>query len=318
MNVNNPQKLGSVISAERPTAVGGRVDLTKYIVVPVWFGCNNDCRICMLSGIRQKLPAMSLDLFRRLLLGIRDEGRFRNLILSGAEVTSFEGFLDFVEFARSLNWFTKIQIQTNGRRLSDRDYLSKLIAAGVNEFFISIHGLGELNDFVTRRPGSFRDIMGALDNLEMFPVNVISNTVLTSINYGSLAALMTFLAGRKISEHHLWNFFPMRRKDAGDLIVGLGDFVQILPSLQSIFTEAGRPLVLKSFPECTVRRSPLIHDSFFPVTVLPDKFWQEFSESGFGFCPYRHDCDARQCWGLSGAYLEKYGDERESLKPFKY
>ena len=133
MTLNNPRTPGPVISAHwsamGPAAASSRIDLTRYIVVPVWFGCNNDCRICMLSGIREKLPSMSLDLFRRLLCGIRDEGRFRNLILSGAEATMCEGFLEFVEFASSLNCFTKIQIQTNGRRLSDHDYLSKVVAA---------------------------------------------------------------------------------------------------------------------------------------------------------------------------------------------
>ena len=171
---------------------------------------------------------------------------------------------------------------------------------------------------MTRRSGSFRDITRALDNLERFPVNVISNTVLTSINCGSLIQLMDFLAGRKISEHHLWNFFPMRRKNAGDLIVGISDFVEILPALQQIMEKAKKPLVLKSFPYCTELKAPLVHDSFFPVTVLPDKFWQEFSESGFGFCPHRQSCDALQCWGLSRAYVEKYDDERGTLRPIRY
>ena len=68
-------------------------------------------------------------------------GRFDGLILSGAEVTTCPELEAYVRHAASLGRFKKIQIQTNGRRLSDRGRLEGLIESGVNEFFVSIHGL---------------------------------------------------------------------------------------------------------------------------------------------------------------------------------
>ena len=94
-----------------------RVDLSQYIVASIWWGCNNHCTICMLSGVPEKLRPIEYGDFKQLLMRIVDQARFRKLILSGAEVTTFKELDKYVRFAASLGWFEKIQIQTNGRRL---------------------------------------------------------------------------------------------------------------------------------------------------------------------------------------------------------
>ena len=294
-----------------------RVDLTQYVVISICFSCNNDCSICMLSGLKRKFPAIGFDRFKKVIIDIVNSGRFENLILSGAEVTTFNDLDKYVQFAASLGWFKKIQIQTNGRRLSEKGYLRHLIDCGVNEFFISIHGLDDVHDAVTRTSGSFDELAAGLKNLEAYDVNVISNTVLTKTNLHDMARLMTFLSNERISEIQLWNFFPMERTDTKDLVVSMKDFTEVLPEVLSIVKKAGKPLVLKSFPECLSMGEPGFFDSLFPVTVLPDVFWRKFSESGFGTCIYRQreECKAWKCWGLSSAYVQKYGDERNLLKP---
>lgn len=297
-----------------------RVDLKTYVVVSLWFGCNNACRICMLADIKDRLPVIGLERYKEVLIDIARLGRFKNLILSGAEVTTFDELGAYVRFAQSLGWFKKIQVQTNGRRLSDLRYLEHLIACGVNEFFVSIHGLEETHDHLTRRPGAFKETMKGLSNLKEFTgVHVITNTVVTKTNLHEIPALIMGLP-KTVSEVHLWNFFPMESEDTRDLVVSLKDFVRLLPQIYSITRAQGRPLTLKGFPECL----PVgdggqsgFFDNFFPVTVLPDMFWGKFSQSGFGRCPYRPGCDIGECWGLSNAYVQKYGDERDLLHPVR-
>jgi hypothetical protein len=298
-----------------------RVDLKKYVVVSLWFGCNNACSICMLSGLKEKLPAIGLERYKEVLVDIVNQGHFENLILSGAEVTTFDELGAYIRFAQSLGWFKKIQIQTNGRRLSDLRYLEHLIACGVNEFFVSIHGREETHDALTRRPGAFRETMKGLANLEAFPdVNVITNTVLTKTNLHEIPALIMALP-EKVSEIQLWNYFPMEGEDTGDLVASLKDFVLLLPQIFSATGAHGRLITLKGFPECLpIGESGQsgIFDNCFPVTVLPDMFWQKFSQSGFGRCFYRPGCTASECWGLSCAYMHKYGDERDLLHPVRF
>jgi len=294
-----------------------RVTLSSYCVISIWFGCNNRCNICMLGDMKGKLPAIGFESFKEVLYQIRRAGRFKNLILSGAEVTTFDELDRYVRFAASLGWFENIQIQTNGRKLAEKAYIRHLVDCGVNEFFISIHGLEETHDEVAQVPGAFLETLEGIRNLEDFDVNVITNTVLTRANLQDILELFALLLKEKVSEIHLWNYFPMERVDSKDLVVSMKDFAALLPALLPLGEEARKALVFKSFPSCLSRGEPGFFDGFFPVTVLPDMFWREFSECGFGACVHRQRgaCQVRDCWGLSSAYIHKYGDERDLLRP---
>lgn len=271
----------------------------------------------MLSDMKCSLPPIGFTQFKEILIDLRNEGRFRNLILSGAEVTTCADLEQYIRYAASLGWFKKIQIQTNGRKLADKAYVNRLIENGVNEFFISIHGLEDIHDRITACPVSFQETMAGICNLKAYPVNVITNTVLTRYNYQDVPPLMRDLCRTTASEIHLWNFYPMEPTDSRDFVVSIHDFLALLGSLHPIFEAAGKPLVLKSFPECLEAGEPTIFDSHYPVTILPDRFWQKFGQSGFGKCYYRQngECSNRDCWGLSSAYIDKYGDERDRLSP---
>ncbi len=297
--------------------IGGRIDFSRYCVISIWFGCNNNCTICMLGAVKSGLPAISYEGYRKVVIDIMRDGRFENLILSGAEVTTFDDLDRYVRCAASLGWFKRIQIQTNGRRLRDPEYLDHLIDCGVNEFFVSIHGLAETHDAVTRVPGSFGETLAGLRNLSGRKANVISNTVLTRNNFSEIPGLVRFLCAKCVSEIHLWNYFPMESTDKRNLLVPLGDLMNIVPELRQIVQAAGKPLVLKSFPLCLAVEAPVYLDSVFPVTVLPDLFWKQFGECGFGRCVHREAgaCRTKECWGLCSAYLAKYGDEKTLLRP---
>ena len=292
-----------------------RIDLSKYLVISIWFNCNNDCGTCMLSGLREKLPPIGFNNFKKIVSDLKRKNAYENLILSGAEVTTCRDLDSYIRYAVSMDYFDKIQIQTNGRRLSDAKYLKHLIDLGVNEFFVSLYGKEDTHDSITCKPGSYRETVRGIKNLESHDVNVISNSVLSKINFDDVPYLIKFLAREKISETHLWNYFPMGETDTEDYLVRLDDFLKLLPELAGIAEETGKPLVLKGFPECFSSEPPVFIDSFFPETVLPDMFWDKFSESGFGYCVYRDRCGSSSCWGLSRAYVNKFGDERDLLSP---
>lgn len=294
-----------------------RIDFHKYVVISIWFGCNNDCSICMLGGIKRNLPVIDFDSFRRVTTAVVREGRIENLILSGGEVTTCDELERYARFAASLGWFKRIQIQTNGRRLHDRRYLQHLIACGVNEFFVSIYGLDAVHDGLTRIPGSFQETMEGLAHLEECDVNVISNTVLTTSNLQDIPRLMRILSCGKTGEMQLWNYFPMERTDRKGLVVSLMDLIGLVRELEPIAQGSGKPLVLKGFPECLPMEPQVYVDNLFPATVLPDPFWRQFGENGFGWCLFRDECASQTCWGLSSAYVDKYGDGRHLLSPLK-
>jgi cyclic pyranopterin phosphate synthase len=269
----------------------------------------------MLSGLKHELPPIGFEKYKHLIGSVVRDRKFENLILSGAEVTTFDDLDKYVQFAASFGWFKKIQIQTNGRRLSDRAYLGHLIDCGVNEFFISVQGLKEVHDAITRRPGAYEETLTGIHHLEDLRVTFITNTVLTRENYDQIVPLMAKLGKTKAMELHLWNLFPMETRDSKNLIISIKEFLELLPEILDVIKTSDKVLILKAFPHCLTIGTPAVLDGRVPAAVLPDRFWQEFNECGFGTCVYRNDCLARDCWGLSRAYIQKYGDEKSLLSP---
>jgi hypothetical protein len=53
------------------------------------------------------------------------------------------------------------------------------------------------------------------------------------------------------------------------------------------------------------------------MTLIDEAYWQRFRENRFGACIYRDQCEAKSCWGLSGAYVRKFGEERDLVSPIR-
>ena len=298
-----------------PAMTHERMDYARYAVVPIWYYCNSACTFCMVERQLGHLPGISPEGLLKVLTTLRDEGRYDGLILSGGEVTTFPHLADYVRKAAGLDWFQVIQIQTNARRLADEAYCRSLVAAGVNEFFVSVHGLDEVQDAVTQAPGGFKETWAGIENILACGAQLITNTVLTRQNVDHLPALFQALCRLPVRELHLWNYFPMAGSDSRDLLIDMKAFHWLLPDLLAIVETAGKPLVLKGFPECLSLGAPGYFDSQFPVNLIDQAFWDNFDENGFGACPHRSVCKAKGCFGLSAAYVEKFGPERDLLAP---
>lgn len=293
------------------------MNLGRYAVIPIWYSCNNNCSICMLSRVKDRIPNVDFPTFRGLINALVNDGGYDSLILSGAEITTCDHLEHYARYAASFGYFKKIQIQTNGRKLADQRFLHRLINAGINEFFISVHGPEEIHDAITRVPGSYRETMAGIVNLAACDVNVVSNTVLTTLNYRHIVPLVRDLCAAPVSEINIWNLFPMESRDSRNLVVSLTDLAALLPDIMAAGQSAGKAVVFKGFPECLAPGAPCFFDNTFPLNLIHDSFWGEFAANGFGTCVYKYVCGAGECWGLSSAYIAKFGDERSRLVPFR-
>jgi MoaA/NifB/PqqE/SkfB family radical SAM enzyme len=295
-----------------------RINYAKYVVVPVWYYCNSKCTFCMVEKQIGELPKVDFPGFQKIVRVIIEEGEKENLILSGAEVTTFDQLENYIRFARSLGYFKRIQIQTNARRLANADFTNRLLDAGLDEAFVSLHGTEATHDLITEAPGGYPETMQGIENLVSRPgFNLITNTVLNKRNFANLRELFTMLVQMPVSEMHMWNFFPMAGEDRHDLLVNMKEFYAFLPELLEIIEPSGKPLVLKGFPECLSLGAPGIFDNQFPRNLIDTAFWDNFDENQFGNCVYKSQCAAKQCFGLSHAYVKKFGEERDLLCPIR-
>jgi len=112
----------------------------------------------------------------------------------GGEPTVRKDFLEIIAFANKVG-FDTIMFATNGRMLSNKDFVMRIIDNGVNSIVLSIHGnTSALHDSLTLVPGNFDQLMKGLQNLKEIGFdNIGSNTTIVKQNYKFLPEIGEFI-----------------------------------------------------------------------------------------------------------------------------
>lgn len=294
-------------------------NIRKYLTICIEYRCNNNCLNCMIRNIKNAKKSVPLHRYKISLEENLKSGKYESLILSGAEATLNEQLIQYVEYARHLGVLKHIRIQTNGRRLSDKKYCRSLIAAGVDEFFISLYGSNQnVHESLTQSPDSFAELMQGIKNVGNLGGKIIFNTVVTRLNYtdlGNLVSLTSSFFG--IDHMQFWNYFPMSTKDQYDLLVENSEAQPYLNQALGLGKQKKIPMVLKNFPECLLGEYTYQLDNSLSDCIVDQQYWEEYDTNRFGQCIHKEDCESQKCQGLSQAYIEKFGQDENILKPIK-
>lgn len=104
----------------------------QRVDMKVGFACNNRCRFCVQGNKRAHYPQRTLEEICASLAEEYAKG-LRAVVFTGGEPTVHADLIAAIAFAKEIG-YRSIQIQSNGCRFADEEYLDKLIAAGANEF----------------------------------------------------------------------------------------------------------------------------------------------------------------------------------------
>ncbi|MCA8884375.1 MAG: radical SAM protein [Rhodobacteraceae bacterium] len=284
------------------------------------FRCNLRCVHCMIEGTMDRLKPEPMAEFRRVLARNRLSGEWDGLILTGAEITLHPGLPDLARAARA-NGFSHIRIQTHGMHLDKPETVRDLVAAGVDEYFVSVTGPdADAHDAITGVPRAFERMMRGLETLDRTDgVTLITNTVVTTRSYRSLAAVVDRLAHlERLAQMEFWVYLPMSEIDKKGLVAR---HLDVLPYLRKAAHRAqalGRGVEIKNFPPCLLGDDAGLVLNEQPELHIDPAFWPEFMRNGFHQCLYRDTCAAKDCLGLSTAYIRKFGWEAADLSPMQY
>jgi MoaA/NifB/PqqE/SkfB family radical SAM enzyme len=289
--------------------------LMKQLSMHVTDLCNEKCGFCVVGSPLAKSDSVQYKDLIKFLMENADEG-FESLNLHGGEPTILPQLMDLLDTARVFG-YPRVEIQTNGRRLRDMEFVEKLKARGVELFVISLHGAdAHVQDCLTQTPGGFAETIEGIRNAKKAGLKVRVNTVITRMNMGQLGNICRLCVELGVDHINISNLHP----------VGSGYFAldmqaptvketreHLIPLLDEL-AGAGHQITLEGFPLCVVApyENLAIEDGTRFIRMMYqggvyddyDKFMDE-QQREFGApcegCPLRTDC--------GGVYLE-YAERR--------
>lgn len=291
----------------------------RELLLTFAFRCNFACRFCYVEdGLGGRFRGVTLDEAARLLADPALTAGVTRIVLSGGEVTLDKDLPAYVALARAVPSVAHVRIQTNASQLGDPARVAALRAAGVDEFFVSLHGADAPTcDAITGVPGSFAAILAGLDQLAAVGATVVTNTVVCAANVASLPEIVALAHAKGARAAELWGYVP--RVDVADVRDQLVRVTDAAPRVrEAVLDGLGRGLAMtvKYFPRCLLGEVAHVHSDAQPRLVIDDAFWQDYPSYG---CLYEGVCAAANvddgCSGLADAYVRRFGWEEDALTP---
>lgn len=301
---------------------------TNSFMVTFAFRCNIACTFCMVEDVLNRFEGTSLETFKRFAENPAALNGAKRIIFSGGEVTLDKSLVEYVAIARSLPGIEHVRLQTNAIRLGTKAQLKALMAAGVDEFFVSFHAPDARRyDAISQHKGSFEAITRGMANIREAGATLITNTAIVQSNFEDLAEIVEVASAFGPRSMEFWNYWP--RGDEEGLrnhAARVGDVQG--PLLKALEAAVAReiPPVVKWFPRCLLGGYAWAQDDGQPPALIDDTYWQREPDYA---CLYEGVCSLsmgrppdrsnseRKCAGLSDTYVHRYGWEEHLLQPVR-
>lgn len=259
------------------------------------YECDNACVFCAQAGIEARERVEP----REVLLSLRED--HGEISFVGGEPALAPRLLELVGFAHELG-FSAIGLQTNAGRLASNESLfDQLVAAGLSDLHLSIHGAdAAAHDYHTDRPGSFAACLHAMSLAQRAGLTMVVTTVVTRSNFRELPKLPPVLKRRGVAGWSIELVQPHGR--AADR------FARVVPRFGMALPWALHALEQARRHDLSawIRGAPLCALGHFAGSALPEIVDPESpGREVRGPC---ESCPERErCGGVDPAYLDVFG-----------
>jgi cyclic pyranopterin phosphate synthase len=255
------------LSATTNTAAGNVVERieAKQERVHILTGkvCNNNCIFCMEEDREGRIVTNSATT-DEVVKWILDNNRgCEEVCFTSGEPTTNKRLPMWTRWAKE-HGVRRISVMTNGRALSYERYARMLAAAGMNRFYISIHGHEKkLHESLTRTPDSFEQTVGGLDQiarLKRYGVELHTSTVVTKRNLPHLGDIYRFLRSHGVDQV-VFNVMQANGRANTYFDVIFPSYTEIAAQTATFLEEQGRiegqvMAFLVDIPLCTTEALP--------------------------------------------------------------
>lgn len=155
------------------------------------YRCNNDCSHCYNARARN-YPELTTAEWKQVIdkawaLGIP------HIIFTGGEATLREDLPELIAHAEGNGQITGLN--TNARRLSDPNYVKRLVDAGLDHVQITVESCdADIHDAMMRAKGAWKQTIAGLKNALSTRLYVMTNTTMLRTNAHTIPATLDFLA----------------------------------------------------------------------------------------------------------------------------
>lgn len=281
-------------------------------IVRINFHCNQACAFCFVST---HLPAAT---DAQIEAAIRAAGaRGARVVLSGGEPTLNPRLLHWIALAREVS-SQGVCLQTNAVRLDDESLAQRVVAAGVRDAFVSLHGAtAEVGDGVTDAPGTWARTVAGVDHLHAQETLLNLNYVFCRANMHEFAGFVRLVAARWPRAWANFSFVAASTDLVPKERALIPTYTEIMPFLTEGLAEAERLGVrvlgfesMCGLPLCLI--PPTFDREKLQLTAIP----AGSDEGEFVKAPACATCRYdRECYGLRRGYAELHGTDELSPVP---
>lgn len=190
--MSDPEAIEQRIANKRP-----RVHILTGAV------CNNNCIFCMEEDREGRYVTNSATTTETVQWILAQADRYEEVCFTSGEPTTNRQLHQWVKLAHDAGaqW---VSMMTNGRALAHEGYAKRLIASGMNRFYVSIHGHDKrLHEGLTRTPGSFEQTVAGIEMIaryKRYGLSLHTSTVVTKRNLPHLHEIYRFLRARGVDQ----------------------------------------------------------------------------------------------------------------------
>lgn len=155
------------------------------------YRCNNDCPHCYNARPRNFKELDTRD-WRQIINQLWEIG-IPHIVFTGGEPTLRADIFELISESENIGQITGIN--TNGRRLRDKDYIQKLVDAGLDHVQITLESHSPvIHDQMVASRGAWKQTVEGIKNALDSPLYVMTNTTLLQPNSVDLTKTINFLS----------------------------------------------------------------------------------------------------------------------------
>jgi radical SAM protein with 4Fe4S-binding SPASM domain len=181
----------SYLEVERIDPMSAQLSAPYRMDLALTYRCQNDCPHCYV-GRPKDFPEMATEEWKRVIDVCWEQG-IPHLTFTGGEATLRPDLAALVQYAENVGLVTGLQ--TNGRRLQDRDTLDRLLVAGLDHVQITLESHDPaVHDRMVGAAGAWEETVAGIRAVVNADVYMMTNTTITTENVDGIEETIAFAA----------------------------------------------------------------------------------------------------------------------------